>query len=100
MKNIRTNDWDERDYKLWSEIQSLPSYGLVAGQADNPMLARKDVVRLLEEAAEKRVSKPKVSRRQILLDLKKLSDMLAEQRERVKPVQREGRGARNERNEI
>ena len=54
MKNIRTNGWDERDYKLWSEIQSLPSYGLVVGRADNPMLARKDVVRLLEQAAEKR----------------------------------------------
>lgn len=50
----RTNGWDERDYKLWSQIQSLPSYGLVAGSSDNPMLARKDIVRLLEEAAEKR----------------------------------------------
>lgn len=52
----RVNGWDERDYKLWSEIQSLPSFGLVAGQADNPMLSRKDVVRILEQAAEKRFS--------------------------------------------
>jgi hypothetical protein len=50
----KINGWDERDYKLWSEIQSLPSYGLVAGRADNPMLARKDVVRILEEAAKRR----------------------------------------------
>jgi hypothetical protein len=46
--------WDERDYKLWSKIQSLPSYGLVGGQAGNPMLARKDVVRLLEAEAKRR----------------------------------------------
>jgi hypothetical protein len=48
----RVNGWDERDYKLWSAIQSLSSYGLVAGQSDNPMLARKDVVKLLERAAK------------------------------------------------
>lgn len=50
----RINGWDERDYKLWSELQSLPHYGLVAGRANNPMLSRKDVVRLLEDAAKKR----------------------------------------------
>jgi hypothetical protein len=54
----RPNGWDERDYRLWSSIQSLPSYGLVAGQTDNPMLSRKDVIRLLEEAAESREGKP------------------------------------------
>lgn len=48
------NGWDERDYKLWSEIQSLPSFGLVGGRSDNPMLARKDVIGLLEKAAEGR----------------------------------------------
>ena len=26
----RINGWDERDYQLWSDIQSLPSYGLIA----------------------------------------------------------------------
>jgi hypothetical protein len=50
----RINGWDERDYKLWSEIRSLPSYGLVAGNSDNPMLARKEVLMLLELAAEER----------------------------------------------
>jgi len=50
----QVNGWDERDYKLWSAIRTLPSYGLVAGQADNPLLSRKDLVRLLEEAAQKR----------------------------------------------
>jgi 2-C-methyl-D-erythritol 4-phosphate cytidylyltransferase len=56
MKNIRINGWDERDYRLWSGLQSLPSYGIVAGDSMNPMLARKDVERLLEKAAEKRFS--------------------------------------------
>lgn len=50
----KPNGWDERDYKLWSELMSLPSYGIVANNSDNPMLARKDVIRLLERAAEKR----------------------------------------------
>jgi hypothetical protein len=50
----KANGWDERDYKLWSELMNLPSYGLVANNADNPMLARKDVIQLLEKAAEKR----------------------------------------------
>jgi hypothetical protein len=50
----RINGWDERDYRLWSEIRSLPNYGLVAGEKDNPMLARKDVEKLLEEAAKNR----------------------------------------------
>ena len=50
----KINGWDERDYKLWSEIQSLPSYGIIAGCPDNPMLSRKDVFKLLEKAAEER----------------------------------------------
>lgn len=52
----RINGWDERDYRLWSELRSLPSYGLVAGDSQNPMVARKDVEKLLEAAAEKRVA--------------------------------------------
>ena len=54
MAKCEVNGWDERDYELWSKIQSLPSYGLVAGRADNPMISRKEAVRLLEQAAEKR----------------------------------------------
>jgi hypothetical protein len=34
-------------YKLWSLIMNLPSYGLIAGDSDNPMISRKDVVALL-----------------------------------------------------
>jgi hypothetical protein len=51
---MKVNGWDERDYRLWSQIQSLPSYGLVGGRADNPMIALKDVVGLLESAANLR----------------------------------------------
>lgn len=54
---MRVPGWDERDYKLWSELQSLPNYGLVAGQCRNPMVALKDVERLLENAARKRAEK-------------------------------------------
>jgi len=61
MKNIRINGWDERDYSLWSELQSLPSYGLVAGDSKNPMLARRDVERLLQQAAENRFNKARAA---------------------------------------
>jgi len=49
--------WDERDYRLWSDIHVLPSFGLVAGDINNPMLARKDVLKLLEKAAKERRAK-------------------------------------------
>ena len=48
------NGWDERDYKLWSDIRQLPSYGLIAGNADDPMLSRIQVLKLLETHAEER----------------------------------------------
>jgi hypothetical protein len=48
------NGWDRRDSELWTEIHQLPSYGLVAGDKDNPMLARKEVIALIEAQAEKR----------------------------------------------
>lgn len=50
----KINGWDERDYKLWSKLQSLPSYGLVGGDSKNPMLSRRDVIDLLEREAESR----------------------------------------------
>jgi hypothetical protein len=50
----RINGWDERDYKLWSAIRCLPSYGLVSKNPNNPMLSRKDVLRLIEIAANRR----------------------------------------------
>lgn len=50
----KPNGWDERDYKLWSAIRSLPSYGLVAEDVSNPMISSRDVIKLLELAAEER----------------------------------------------
>jgi len=47
--------WDGRDYKLWSQIRVLPSYGIVAGKG-NRLITLNDVIRLLEYAAEKRFS--------------------------------------------
>lgn len=52
--NLRVNGWDERDYHLWGQLQNLPSYGLVAGSGRNPMIALKDVIRLMEVNAEAR----------------------------------------------
>lgn len=49
--------WDERDYLLWQQIQQLPSYGLVAGRPDNPLLARKDIERAMDLAAKQRGEK-------------------------------------------
>lgn len=48
------NGWDARDYKLWSALRQLPSYGLIAKDRDNPMLSRKQVEALLEKHAEDR----------------------------------------------
>lgn len=50
----RVYGWDERDAKLWGALQSLPHYGLIANQRDNPMLSRKDVEKLLEQQAKER----------------------------------------------
>lgn len=44
------NGWDRRDYELWSAIQQLSSYGLIAG--DERMISRKQVLALLETHAE------------------------------------------------
>jgi hypothetical protein len=53
--NLRTNGWDERDYELWSALQCLPSYGLIAGgDGSDRMVSRKAVEKLLRIAAEKR----------------------------------------------
>jgi hypothetical protein len=46
--------WDERDYLLWSAIRQLPSYGLIADDAANPLISRKEVLSLLESIAKKR----------------------------------------------
>lgn len=46
--------WDERDYELWSKIRQLPSYGLIAENADNPAISRREVIKLLENAARER----------------------------------------------
>lgn len=49
--------WDERDYKLWSLIKQLPSYGTVAGKG-NKLIALNSVVALMEEQAKKRDAGP------------------------------------------
>jgi hypothetical protein len=56
-----TNGWDERDYKFWSQLQSLPSYGLVTGKG-NKLIALSEVEKLLKEAAEKRWSEERRER--------------------------------------
>ena len=48
--------WDERDYSLWAAINSLPSYGLIAGDASNPLLSRKEVLEAIGHEAEKRLA--------------------------------------------
>lgn len=50
---MKNSGWDERDYRLWSKIRSLPSYGTVAGQP-SVLLASADVMRVLIEEAESR----------------------------------------------
>lgn len=52
--NLRANGWDERDYQLWGQLQELPSYGLVACNTRNKMVALQDVVALLGRNAEAR----------------------------------------------
>jgi hypothetical protein len=51
---LRPYGWDERDYKLWSEIQSLPSFGIISDSVRNWMISFKDVERCMETAAKKR----------------------------------------------
>ena len=46
------NGWDERDYKLSSEIRSLPSYGLIA--VGDKMISEKQVLALLVKHAQER----------------------------------------------
>lgn len=53
--NNRTNGWDERDYRLWSDIRTLPSYGRIA--PDDTMISMKQVCALLEQHAEARFDK-------------------------------------------
>ncbi len=52
--NLLVCGWDERDYRLWSQLRQLPSYGLVAADTDNPMIALNDAIALLERNAEQR----------------------------------------------
>lgn len=47
----RVRGWDERDYKLWSQIQCLQSYGLAAG---HKMIREDDVVAVMENQAKQR----------------------------------------------
>lgn len=46
--------WDERDYMLWSEILKLPSYGLVGGRSDNPLISRQDLIAIMHKQANDR----------------------------------------------
>jgi len=45
----RVNGWDERDYKLWSDLQALPSYGLI--MPSDHMISFREVVALMEKHA-------------------------------------------------
>ena len=48
----RTNGWDARDYKLWSALGVLPSYGRI-DQTDH-LVSLKQVEDLLRKHAEER----------------------------------------------
>lgn len=50
----RPQGWDARDSTLWAGITNLPSYGLVSQDPSNPLIARKDVERLLENLSKRR----------------------------------------------
>jgi hypothetical protein len=56
--NLRTAGWDERDYKLWSQVRQLPSFGILSGE-DNRMVSSQAVLQLLEQAAEERFARKK-----------------------------------------
>lgn len=44
-------EWDERDYKLWSELQQLPSYGLIG---NSHYVSCSEVEKLLVRLAKER----------------------------------------------
>lgn len=51
--------WDGRDYKLWSALQCLPSYGMVAGK-DNKLVALNEIIKVIErQAVERQAGKGK-----------------------------------------
>ena len=52
-KGSKTRGWDERDYKLWSDIRGLPSYGLIGSGGDR-MISFRAVEALMEAHAERR----------------------------------------------
>ena len=57
----RTNGWDERDYKLWSAIGVLPSYGRI--NATDHLISLYQVEELLRKHAEERFAKEKASKK-------------------------------------
>lgn len=40
------------EYRVFSRIMNLPSYGLIADRKDNPMLSRKQVLEVVEQEAK------------------------------------------------
>lgn len=50
--NLKTNGWDERDYKLWSDLGQLPSYGRI--DKTDHLVSLNQVEELLRKHAEKR----------------------------------------------
>ncbi len=54
---MAVNGWDERDYKLWSKVRCLPSYGLIA--PNDRMISQKAVEELLRVQAKERYDKSK-----------------------------------------
>jgi hypothetical protein len=56
-KHAEVKGWDKRDYDLWSLIQQLPSYGVIA--PDDRMISRKQVKHMMHVAADKRAERSK-----------------------------------------
>jgi hypothetical protein len=55
--NVRTNGWDERDYKLWSALGALPSYG--RKDRTDHLLSLAEIEALLRKHAEERFAAQK-----------------------------------------
>jgi hypothetical protein len=53
----RTNGWDERDYKLWSALGTLQSYG--RKDRTDHLVSLAEVEQLLRKQAEERYEKEK-----------------------------------------
>ena len=60
MPNLRTNGWDERDYKLWSALGVLPSYGRMNGV--DHLISLHQVEAVIRKHAEDRYAKERYAK--------------------------------------